>query len=188
MINLRKMMAPERVPFINDLSNLSISGIQRKMMTFHRENPRCVINAPRQIGKTTFILMDALLSDTKASIIVGKDASSTKYMHQMFLQLLDSNNLDYKKLVVDRYEMGKVLINNRTIIFVRSSIDYLNDNITMNNNNPIFIDEYTFQNINANLREANNVVLIGTPNYSIHEPKEEFVGVFAGLNINGDDI
>lgn len=164
---------------------IEIKPIQVKMMDFYAENPRCVIHAPRQVGKTVFLAMQALMSNHYNTLIILPTSNMVTIMKDVIKDICDNNNITY----TFNREIGKATFTIGGYHIVCCS-RYMVDtpNIDVGNFDEVMIDEFYYMDMNIPLLNHERVILIGT-NVNNREPNNmhvEVTGIFAGLNINED--
>ena len=154
----------------------SISPIQYKMMKFYKDNRRCVINAPRQSGKSTFLIMQALLSNND-TIIIHDTLNMAKLNKTEMHNFCLINNIQHKV-----FSTHILLEKTNTIVKFITKNEAISNLYGYSGN--VFIDEYQFIDINKfNLSKIDYCIMIGTHKLNEYEFEPDGNGLFAGLNI-----
>jgi len=177
MLNLHKHRFSTDYTELISKDVLEISPIQYKMLNFIADNKRAVITAPRQCGKSTFIVMASILSNTNSHIITYT-MHNKLFMYKLYLSFLNDNNISYKINNINKH----IIINNKTIKFY-SSVSFNANNVDICDN--IYIDEYSYIDLDSlNISIFNKVVCIGTAPL-ISDKSYEYTksGYFSGLNV-----
>jgi len=174
-INLRKSNRTKREKEMRRYGN-SISTHQQAMMNFYKENRRCVINAPRQSGKSTFLIMQAILSNDD-TIMIAKTKPMVEFNKTLMHDFCCKHNIDHQ-VRRDRIVLTKT---NTEVRFASPS--RFNDLVRGFYGN-VFIDEYQFIDINElNLIDISHCIMIGTHTLNEFDFNPIGAGLFAGLNI-----
>jgi len=181
-LNLRSIGGVNLIsPIVYSNDRLEISALQDYMLKFSNENARCVINASRRVGKSTFLIMSALLSsNTKISIICGSNMDQKKSFVSLFIKFLKNADIDFNFVSGIYYD--HISIDNKHILIYDEN-GYI-DKYTRNEDE-LYIDEYdgvNFRNI-PYLKNKTKIIAIGTKSPVAADYTEDEVGLFAGLNV-----
>jgi len=176
MINLRKLMTPKLESSFIDVDLKYMSSIQLKMLNFIKNNPRSIITAPRQIGKTLFLIMAAAVSNNNVCII-SLHNNINKFIFEMAKKCYSDNNIEF----TFNTNAKIIMIDDKKIVFKSRYNDLSNYD-----NYDIYVDEcYMFPDLGKlPIKDADTCVMVGTPNSNNFNYNN--IGLFAGLNINGD--
>lgn len=177
-------MAPKQEPlFKSDAKMTDIHPVQQRMREFANDNHRCVITSPRRSGKSVFIIMQALLERAPV-LILTHNTGAAKLLYDQLRQFCKDNEVPYTQhSMLDNTTLG-VSVNNNVIRIV--PYQYA-DRFMPSGQYILFIDEYDLMDLRTlKLQDLSKAVLIGTATGRSEKLTREQIGLFAGLNINGE--
>ena len=179
-------MVPKQEPLFNYPAGsklIEVHPLQERMREFYKNNPRSVITAPRQSGKSVFLIMQATLA-REPVLIIAHNTSASKMLSQMLRQLCKDNSIEYTQTIVKgpgQYCIS-IGINKIMITTPFAANGYISSGLYT-----VYIDEYDLIDLKMlNLQHLNNALLVGTSTGKSANLTQAQIGLFAGLNVNED--